>query len=206
MSRRRVLSAHRYQSGKYTQGSSGETGRRTRLNFPPNASGVIRLDRDPVKHQPAASIKEIELADRNRRREFVGVQLLLVCVAHGNAGHAENGANRHEQAEEAHRKGETGADRDIREIGCLRAQQADQENVVPGKHVRPLGFTAIAQEYEGDIRTWPVRGAKGSAANMLRAVTGPKDTRWGRQRAGRALSLAPPAQCVLAVSLRSCTR
>ena len=94
---------------------------------------VAYLSRDPVEHQPAASIEEIELADRNGRREFVGVQLLLIGIAQGNANHAEHGANRHEQAEEAHRKGKTGADRDVREHRCLKAQQVERENCRAGK-------------------------------------------------------------------------
>jgi aryl-alcohol dehydrogenase-like predicted oxidoreductase len=65
-----------YLSGKYTQGSSGETGRRTRLNFPPvdpaKADPVVRVLRD-IATELNASPAQVALAWILQRREICSV-------------------------------------------------------------------------------------------------------------------------------------
>jgi aryl-alcohol dehydrogenase-like predicted oxidoreductase len=65
-----------YLSGKYTQGSSGETGRRTRLNFPPvdpaKADPVVGVLRD-IATELNASPAQVALAWILQRREICSV-------------------------------------------------------------------------------------------------------------------------------------
>jgi aryl-alcohol dehydrogenase-like predicted oxidoreductase len=58
-----------YLSGKYTQGSSGETGRRTKLNFPP----IDPAKADPVATELNASPAQVALAWILARREVCSV-------------------------------------------------------------------------------------------------------------------------------------
>jgi aryl-alcohol dehydrogenase-like predicted oxidoreductase len=65
-----------YLSGKYTQGSSGETGRRTKLNFPPidraKADPVVRVLCD-IATELNASLAQVALAWIQARREVCSV-------------------------------------------------------------------------------------------------------------------------------------
>jgi aryl-alcohol dehydrogenase-like predicted oxidoreductase len=65
-----------YLSGKYTQGSDGETGRRTRLNFPPidpaKADPIVLVLRN-IATELNASPAQVALAWILRRREVCSV-------------------------------------------------------------------------------------------------------------------------------------